>query len=132
MPLSNYFEAAILNHCLRGTAFTAPSTIHVALFTAAPSDSGGGTEVSGGSYARASVATGTSTWNAPTTAGICDNVNAISFPAATANWGSIVAIGIFDAASGGNLLWYGTISSTAVNSGQTASIAAGALDLSID
>lgn len=132
MPLSNYFEAALLNHVLRSTAFSAPATLYVALYTAAPSDTGGGTEVSGGSYARAAITSGTANWSAPTTAGISDNANQISFPQATANWGNVVAIGIFDAATAGNLLWYGTITSTAVNSGQTASIAAGALDLSLD
>lgn len=132
MPYTDYLEAKILNHLLRNTAWTIPTTQYFALFTAAPNDAGGGTEVSGGSYARVAVTCNTTNWNAPTTGGLCDNTGAITFPTATASWGNIVAVGMFDAASGGNLEAYVTISSTAVNSGQTASFAAGALDVTCD
>lgn len=131
MPLSNYVEAAILNHFLGRSTYTPPATLYVALFSVAPSDTGGGTELSGGGYARAAIATGTSTWSAPSTAGVSDNINQIAFPQATAAW-TVNAIGIFDAATGGNLTWYGTIATVTVNSGQTATIAAGALDVSVD
>ncbi len=128
--MSDYLEGAIINHIFRGTSFAAPSTLYVALYTAAPTDAGGGTEVSGGSYARVAVTCNTTNWAAPgATNGTTSNSNAITFPAATANWGSIVAVGIFDAASGGNLLIWLTQSSIAVNSGQTASFASGALSV---
>ncbi len=132
MPYTDYLEAKILNHLLRGVAWTMPTTQYVGLFTAAPNDAGGGTEVTGGSYARVAITCNTTNWNAPTTAGLSDNANAVTFPAATANWGTIVAVGLFDAASGGNLEAYVTIAGQAVNSGQTASFAAGALDVTCD
>jgi len=59
--MSDYLENKLVDHIFRGVSFTAPAALHVALFTAAPSDSGGGTEVSGGSYARAALASSVST-----------------------------------------------------------------------
>lgn len=128
---SDFLEAAILNHVFRTTAYTQPSALHIALFTAAPSDSGGGTEVSGGAYARVQVARADAQWTAPGAAGLIDNVNAITFPTATANWGTVTHVGIFDAATAGNLLYHGAITtSKTVNSGDTFSFAAGTLDIS--
>lgn len=132
MPWSDWLEQQVLNHAFRGVAWTAPTTWYVALFTAAPSDTGGGTEVTGGSYARVAITSATGSWNAPSLAGLIDNVGAVTFPTATANWGNVVAVGLMTASSGGNLGPYVTISSTAVNSGSTASFAAGALDITLD
>lgn len=97
---TNYLETALLNHVLRNTAFTSPTTIYVALFTVAPDETGGGTEVSGGSYARQTV-----TFTAPSPDSI-SNVSDVTFPVATANWGTIVAFALMDAASGGNMLYF--------------------------
>jgi hypothetical protein len=133
MPYSDWLEAQILNYVYRGVAWTPPSIWYVALFTAAPTDAGGGgTEVSGGAYARVAITSNTSNWNAPTTGGLIDNVNPVAFPTATANWGNVVAVALMTAATGGNLGPWTTISSTAVNSGQTATFAAGALDVTQD
>ena len=60
--LSDYLENKLIDHVFRGTAYTAPGTVYVALFTSACSDSAGGTEVSGGSYARAALTTTTTNW----------------------------------------------------------------------
>jgi hypothetical protein len=132
---SDYLEAQILNHVLGGTTFTKPATVHVALYTTAPTDAGGGTEVTGGAYARVAVtnnatnfpaATGTS----PTTK---TNGTAITFPQATANWGTVVGWGIRDAATAGNLLYHGAVSPTkAVNQNDTAEFAAGQLTITED
>jgi hypothetical protein len=128
--MSDYLEAALLNHVFRTTAYTQPTNVYVALFTAAPSDSGGGTEVSSGSYARVSIARADAQWNAPGTAGLIDNVNAITFPTATGSWGTVTHVGIFDAATAGNLLMWGALgTSKAVGIGDTFSFAAGALDI---
>ncbi len=108
--------------------------IYVALFTAAPSDSGGGTEVSGGSYARVAHQPLDANWSAPdSTGGLTDNVTAITFPAPTANWGVVVAFGIFDRLTGGNLLVHGAITpNKTINNGDPApSFAIGALDVTI-
>jgi hypothetical protein len=102
-----------------------PTTVYIALYTAAPNDAGGGTEATGGSYARQaatfSAASGGATSNAT-------NVDFASMPAAT-----IVAIGVHDAITSGNLLVWGTLSSNkALDAGDTLRIATGDLDISID
>ena len=105
MAFSDYLEDKVLEHVFGGNAFTAPSTLYVALFTVAPSDTGGGTEVSGGGYARQTATFNVSGTN-PTEA---SNVAAIEYPTATANYGTVLAVGVFDASSGGNLLAYSTL-----------------------
>ena len=125
---SDYLEDKVLDHVFGGNAFTAPSTLHVALYTVAPSDTGGGTEVSGGAYARQTAAFTVSGTN-PTTA---SNTAAIEYPTATANYGTVVAVGIFDASSGGNLLAYSTLdSSKVVSSGDVFRFNAGDLDITL-
>jgi hypothetical protein len=105
--------------------------IYIALYTTAPTDAGGGTEVSGGAYARQQVDPSDSNWSAPdNTGGLTDNVNNITFPVATANWGTIVAVGIFDRASGGNLLLWGNLAANkTINSGDQFIFPAGNLDI---
>ena len=129
---SDYLEQQILNHIFRNTAiFTPPANVYLALFTAAPSDSGGGTEVTGGSYARKAVST-TTQWNAPGVGGLTDNINAQAFVTATASWGTITHFAIFDAASAGNLLFHGALTaSKVVGSGDTIQFAAGDLDVTL-
>jgi hypothetical protein len=123
--LSNYLENKILDHFLGTTSYTKPTTVYVALYTAAPGDAGGGTEATGGSYARQtatfSAASGGATSNDT-------NIDFASMPAAT-----IVAIGVHDAITSGNLLVWGTLSSNkALDAGDTLRIATGDLDISID
>lgn len=123
---SDYLENAVLEHVLGGAALSQP-TPYVGLFTAAPSDSGGGTEVTGGSYAR--VATGAFS----ATSGTADNDADIEFPEATASWGTITHFGIFDAVSGGNLLVHGALdASVAIATGDVFRFNAGDLDVSLD
>ena len=130
---SNYLEEKWLNHILRGTAYTAPGTAYIALFTAAPSDSGGGTEVGTGAYARVVLNSTAASWNAPGTSGTIDNASAITFAVATANWGTVVAFGLFDTLSGGSLLYWGTLDTNkSVDNGDTAQFNAGSLDISED
>lgn len=129
---SDYLEVELRKHIFRTGSFTKPTVLAVALFTVTPSDSGGGTEVTGGSYARVDVPPLDANWSgASSTSGLTDNVNAITFPTPSANWGTVVAFGIFDATSGGNLLVWGPISpSKTINNGDPApSFAAGALDI---
>lgn len=130
---TNYLEDLILNATLRGTSWPAwtSGSHYVALFTAAPSDAGGGTEVSGGSYARVAITRGTGAWDAPADdAGSqkTANTGAITFPTATGSWGTVTHFAIFDASTSGNMLmWSALSSSKSVSSGDTASYAAGAL-----
>jgi len=124
---SDYYENKVIDHMLRNQAFTPPSTVYVGLFTVAPTDAGGGTEVSGGSYARQAVTL------AAASAGATQNSADITFPTATADWGTIVAAGLFDAASAGNLLaWNNLTASKTVNNGDTFKISAGSLTISVD
>lgn len=97
MSLTNYGEDRLLSQ------FKDDGPYYMALFTTSPGETGGGTEVSGASYARQQVAFGT-----PSN-GQMVNSEAIEFPTATESWGTAVAWGLFDAASSGNLLWYGSI-----------------------
>jgi len=130
--MSDYLEVELRKHIFRTGSFTKPTVLAVALYTAAPSDAGGGTEVAGGSYARVSANPADATWSAPdSTGGVTANVAAITFPAPTANWGTVTHFGIFDAASAGNLLFHGTLSaSRIINNGDAAPVfAAGALSI---
>lgn len=129
--LSNYAQNKILDQLFRGQAFTFPTTFYFGLDTSAGSASACGTEVSGGSYARVAVTLslanfagtqGSGTTSASSgTSGQTSNNNAITFPAPTANWGTIVGGCIFDASSGGNMIVYFALTvSKTVNSGDAA------------
>lgn len=129
---SDYLENALLNQLFRGSSYSFPGTLYVGLYTAAPTDAGGGTEVSGNSYARVAVTANTSNW-ANSTAGATSNSNAITFPQASGSWGTVVALGIFDASTSGNLLaWADLTTSKLVGNGDTPSFAAGDLDVTLD
>ena len=125
---SDYLEDKVLDHVFGGTAYTAPSTLYVALYTVAPTDTGGGTEVSGGAYARQTAAFTVSGTN-PTTA---SNSAAIEYPTATADYGTVVAVGVFDASSGGNLLAYANLdTSKVVSTGDVFRFNTGDLDITL-
>ena len=125
---SDYLEDKVLDHVFGGTAYTAPSTLYVALYTVAPDDTGGGTEVTGGSYAR-QTATFTVSGTSPTTA---TNAAAIEYPTATADYGTVTSVGILDASSGGNLLAYADLdTSKVVSTGDVFRFDAGDLDITL-
>jgi hypothetical protein len=130
--MSDYLEVELRKHLFRTGSFTKPSELHISLHTADPTDDGSGTEVSGGSYARVQRDPLDANWTAASaTDGVTDNAAAITFPAPTGNWGSITHFGIWDAASGGNLLIHGALTTPkTVNNGDAApSFATGALDI---
>ena len=125
---SDYLEDKVLDHVFGGTAYTAPATLYVALYTVAPTDTGGGTEVTGGSYARQTGAFTVSGTN-PTQA---SNSSAIEYPTATGNYGTVVAVGIFDASSSGNLLAYANLTaSKVVSTGDVFRFNTGDLDITL-
>ena len=129
---SDYLEGQIRAHIFRTATFTKPTALWIALFTVTPSDSGGGTEVTGGSYARVNLPPLDANWTAPdATGGLTDNAVAITFATPSANWGVVVAFGIFDASSAGNLYVWGPITpNKTINNGDPApSFAIGALDV---
>ena len=152
--MSDFLENKLIDFLFRGQALgvtgasaaagSGPTSLFYALLTAAPADAGGGTEVTGGSYARVAVASslanyaGTqaaaSTTASSGTTGTTSNNGTITFPAPTANWGSVTHFGIYDATTAGNLLFFGalTIAKTVNNGDAAPAFAAGALTIQVD
>lgn len=130
---TNTTENAILNLLLgSGANSLSPATHYIALFTAiANGETASATEVTGGSYSRVAYTNSGANWPVTST-GIKANANAITFATATANWGTVVGVGIYDAATGGTLVAYSTVTAQDVPSGVTATIQAGALTVSLD
>ena len=124
---TDYLEDKILKHVFTNTAYTSPTTVYVGLFTVAPTDVGGGTEVSGSGYTRKSAAftvSGTTT--------LATNSAAIEFDAATGSWGTIVAIAVFDASTSGNMLAFADLTtSKTIATGDVLRIPAGDLDITL-
>lgn len=128
--MSDYLENKLADHLFRTTSFTKPSVLAVALYTAAPGETGGGTEVTGGSYARVSNNPLDANWNgthgnttgvSSGTGGVVSNPATLTFPAPTANWGSVTHMALLDATSAGNFLVYGALTTAkTVNNGDPA------------
>jgi hypothetical protein len=123
--LTNYLENKLIDHFLGTASYTMPTDVYVALFTVSPGEAGGGTEVTGGSYAR-QIATFSAASSGATSND--SNIDFTGMPAATT-----VAIGIFDALTSGYMLLYGTLTTNkTTDAGDTLRIATGDLDISID
>ena len=126
---SDFLELELLDHVVGNAAYTAPATLYVALYTVAPTDAGGGIEVSGGSYARVAVTNNLTNWPAAS-GGAKSNGTEITFPEATASWGTVVAFAILDAATAGNFLyWADLTTSKTIATSDTAKFAVGDLDI---
>ena len=124
--MSNYLENALINATLRNTTYTSPATVYVSLWTTDPTDAGSGNEVSGGSYARTSV-----TFGAPSN-GVTSNSADVTFPQATASWGTVAYIGLNDASTSGNLLFHTPLdTSKTIDSGDIFKIASGSLTVTL-
>jgi hypothetical protein len=139
---SDYLENQLIDHIFRGATYTKPTHLWFALFTSAPSDSGGGTEVTGGSYARVDLPPSNTNWTATQggttgassgTGGQTSNAVAITLAAPTANWGTVTHYGIFDASVGGNLLLWDalTASRNILNGDPAPSFAIGAFTVTV-
>ena len=152
--LTDFFENKLIDFIFRGQALgitgasaaagTGPTALFVGLFTANPTDTGGGTEVAGGSYARVSVSSALANWAGTQAAastlassgatGTTSNNGTVTFPAPTANWGVITGFAIFDASTAGNMLIFGALTtSKTINNGDAAPVfSAAALSFQID
>ena len=142
--MTNYLENKLVDHVFRGTSYTAPASVYASLFTAASGcDAGTVTEVSGGSYARVAISGATSSWKgthgtttgaSSGTNGTISNAAAVTFPAPTANWGTVTHWGLWDASSTGNLLICQTLTvSKTINNGDAApSFAIDAMTIQFD
>lgn len=123
--ISDYLENALLNHVFGGTTYTQPTTRYLALFTSATTDAGGGTEATGGSYARQAITFGAAS------AGTVSNTGTLTYNNMPA--GTFTHCAVMDAVSGGNMLYHGPLSSSrTASSGDTITVGTGAITCSLD
>jgi hypothetical protein len=130
--MSNYLENKLIDHIFRGVQYTMPTTLAFGLMTATPSDPGGGTEVSGGGYARVALNPSTTNWQdtaggtaatSSGTTGTTKNNADVTFPTPSADWGQIVGMGLYDSstAGAGNLLFWSPLANAKnINNGDPA------------
>ena len=141
--MSDYLENKLTDHVFRATAYTAPTTIFVALFTTACTDAAIGTEVAGGAYARAGLAASLANWAGTQSAGstiastgtngTTSNNVAVTFATPSAGWGTVTYVGLMDAVTAGNMLICSALTtSKTINSGDTVSFPIGTLTNQID
>jgi uncharacterized protein YaiE (UPF0345 family) len=127
MAATDYLENKILDHVFGKSAYTPATQFVVALYTDFPSEAGTGTEITGGSYAR--VITTSSDWSTASNGSI-HNVNTIIFPTATASWGRVHAIAIFNESN--QMLWRGKLAvSKTIENGNVFTVNANDLVISI-
>lgn len=140
---TDFLENKLLDHVFRATAYTAPSSTYAALLTTSCNDAGGGTEVSGGSYARVEITGAQASWKgthgsasgaSSGTNGTITNAAAVTFPAPTANWGSVSHWALFDASSSGNMIICAalTVPKTINNGDAAPSFAIDAMSIQLD
>ena len=126
MSLTNTFETTVLTWLLTTSSATRPTAWYVALFTDDPGESGAGTEISGGSYARTAV-------TFTVTGDTASNSGAVEFPAASGSWGTITHIGVMDASTSGNMIVHAALTaSKTIASGDVFRIPAGDLDITLN
>ena len=126
MSFSNTYETLVLQYTFTNASVTRPTAWYLGLFTSAPGEAGGGTEVSGGSYVREAV-------TCSVTGDTATNTAAIEWPVATADWGTITHVAVFDASTGGNQIAYAALTaSKVISTGDVIRIPAGDLDITLD
>jgi hypothetical protein len=142
--MSNYLENKLVDFLFRGVAFSAPSTLYIALCTASPTDDSTGstiTEVSGGNYVRQSYTSNTTNWsttnadNAATSSGTTGTTtNSVSIAWTGVTWaGTVTSVAVCDSLTGGNVLFYANLAANVtVASGDSISFGINALSVQID
>jgi hypothetical protein len=126
MSFSNYLENKLLLHTFGASAYTAPTTLYLAIHTTNPAEDNTGTEVSGSAYARQSVAFTVTTNTASNTA-------AVEFPTATGSWGTLTHVGVYDALTSGNLLAYAALTTNKIiDTNDIFRVPIGDLDITLD
>jgi len=139
---SDALENLFIDHLFRSTKWVAPTALWVALFTTAPSDAGGGTEVVGGGYGRVNLPPTDTNWAATQggtsgvsngVGGLTTNVVAVTFPAPSSDWGPVGWFGIFTASTGGTMLIWDALQAprTILNGDPAPSFAPGSLQITI-
>ena len=126
MSFSNTYETNVLTWTFTTGAVTRPTAWYIGLFTSDPGEAQGGTEVSGGSYVREAVTFTVS-------GDLATNGAAIEWPVATATWGTITHIAVYDASTSGNQIAYAALANAkTIASGDVLRIPAGDLDITLD
>jgi hypothetical protein len=126
MSFSNTYETLVLQYTFTNASVTRPTAWYLGLFTSAPGEAGGGTEVSGGSYVREAV-------TFSVTGDTATNTAAVEWPVATATWGTITHIAVYDASTGGNQIAYAALTNAkTIASGDVLRVPAGDLDITLD
>jgi hypothetical protein len=120
--MHNYLRSAMAAESFQGTPFSWPGTLYFGLVTTAPSASTPGTEVTAGGYARASLTSTSGHWS--NTTGVSQNQAILSFGTASADWDTVVAVEVYDAAgAGANALCWATLSpSRTITAGTTVTV----------
>lgn len=128
--LSDYLELKLLDHAFRNTLYTQAASVYSALFTVAPSDSTGGTEVTQSSSAYTRMITSFAT----AAAGAIANATGVFFATFAVSIPNVVGVGIMDTATfgAGNLLAYATITTIAYNTGDQPTVATGGITITLD
>ena len=126
MAFTTYLQNKVLDDVLGTTAYTAPTTVYVGLFTTATNAAGGGNEVVGNGYARKAIAFDASV------AGASDNTSAVEFDTATGSWGTITHTAVLDAATAGNMMMENALTaSKAIATGDVFRFQAGEFDVTL-
>jgi len=126
MSFSNTYETIVLKWTFTTDSATRPTAWYLGLFTTDPGEASGGTEISGGAYARKAV-------TFSVTGDTATNTAAVEFDVATASWGTITHIAVFDASTGGNQIAYAALTtSKTIATGDVLRVPAGDLDITLD
>lgn len=130
---SNYLENKVLDGVLGGTNYSQAATVYLALSTADPTESGGSiAEPSGNNYSRLAVTNNSTNWPAASSGAKSNGVD-LTMATPSGTWGTVTNFAIFDASSGGNMLYYGALgTSKTINSGDTVVFSAGQIALTED
>lgn len=134
---SDYLEGKDLNHNLGKEAFTMPAALAVALCTAVPTDASTGstiTEATYTGYLRKAIIGSELTQSGTSPTKNANNA-VITFAACTGSTSTIIGFALCDSATtaAGNVLYWGTVTSTVISITQTpATIASGALEVTED
>lgn len=140
---SNYLQNKFIDWFLRGQTFTAPTTVYIALTTSTPTAASCGTEVSGSNYGRVQITSSLSNWAGTQssgstvastgTSGQTSNNGTVSFATPSASWGTVTGMCAFDASTGGNYLWYATLTvAKTINNGDTVTFPTTALTFTLN
>lgn len=126
MAMTNSLANQIANATIRNTSYTSPASVYASLYSVAPTANTAGTELTGNGYSRQLT-----TFSAPSAGAAASNV-AVTFGAATGNnWPTVVAVGIVDASTSGNLMYFNTISGRNIKIGDSLVFDSGNIIISI-